>query len=324
MAAPSSNFTFHAPPFKHPLLPTLYARLPPRMHAWPNFGCPFKRLPPHLARPSRTSNACLPAHCTLRTPTPHFEHTYFEHPSALQTPTHPLTSHVRTNAPTPTTHFTQPTSLIPHTSRICHAALPTQPIVLRPPTSHPRFTPNAPPTHLSRPLLDWSTLRSAPRRPTPGDTSLTPCYLDTCGGTLSEIVSSGQENFAWTEMLPASLCEVSLTINTGDSITTNITMTSKTSGTATIENNTRGTSIISTVSGGTSLSSTSAKWILEDFESGSSLVAFAGFPTSTFTGSAIHSGTSVSHATATLISIVQNSEQSSGTPSGTTISVKDS
>jgi len=144
------------------------------------------------------------------------------------------------------------------------------------------------------------------------------------GGTLSEIVGGSQENFAWTEMLPASLREVSLTVDTGDSITTNVTMTSTTSGTVTIKNNSRGTSLVGTVSGGTRLSGASAEWILEDFESGSSLVAFAGFPTSTFTGSAIHSGTSVSPSTATLIDIVQNSELCSATLSGTTVSVKDS
>lgn len=144
------------------------------------------------------------------------------------------------------------------------------------------------------------------------------------GGTLSEIVGSGQENFAWTEMLPASLREVSLTVDTGDSITTNVTMTSTTSGSVTIKNNRSGSSIVGTVSGGTRLSGASAEWILEDFESGSSLVAFAGFPTSTFTGSAIHSGTTVSPATATLIDIVQNSELCSATLSGSAVSVKDS
>jgi len=144
------------------------------------------------------------------------------------------------------------------------------------------------------------------------------------GGTLSEIVSGGQENFAWTEMLPASLREVSLTVDTGDKITTTVTMTSTTSGTVTIENTTRGTSVVGTVSGGSRLSGTSAEWILEDFESGSSLVAFAGFPTSTFTGSAVRSGTSVSPATATLIDIVQNSELCSATLSGSSVSVRDS
>jgi hypothetical protein len=144
------------------------------------------------------------------------------------------------------------------------------------------------------------------------------------GGTLSEIVGSSQENFAWTEMLPAALRQITLTVDTGDSITTNVTMTSTTSGTVSIINNTRGTSVVGTVSGGTRLSGASAEWILEDFESGSSLVPFAGFPTSTFTGSAVHSGTSVSPSTATLIDIVQNSELCSATLSGSSVSVKDS
>ncbi|KAJ6481981.1 putative aspergillopepsin-2 precursor [Mycena sanguinolenta] len=144
------------------------------------------------------------------------------------------------------------------------------------------------------------------------------------GGTLSEIVGGGQQNFAWTEMLPAALREVSLTVGTGDHITTNVTMTSATSGTVTIQNTSRGTSIVGTVSGGTRVTGASAEWILEDFESGSSLIAFAGFPTSTFTGTAVRSGTSVSPATATLIDIVQNSELCSATLSGTTVSVKDS
>jgi len=144
------------------------------------------------------------------------------------------------------------------------------------------------------------------------------------GGTLSEIVGGGQQNFAWTEMLPAALREVSLTVGTGDSITTNVTMTSTTSGTVTIKNNSRGTSLVGTVSGGTRLSGASAEWILEDFESGSSLVPFAAFPTSSFTGSAVHSGTTVTPSTATLIDIVQNSELCSATLSGSTVSVKDS
>ncbi|KAJ6462195.1 peptidase A4 family-domain-containing protein [Mycena sanguinolenta] len=144
------------------------------------------------------------------------------------------------------------------------------------------------------------------------------------GGTLSELVGSGQENVAWTEMLPAASRDVSLTVGAGDSITTNVTMTGATSGTVTIKNNSRGTSIVGTVSGGTRVTGTSAEWILEDFESGSSLVAFAGFPTSTFTGSAIRSGTSVSPSGATLIDLVQNSELCSATLSGTTVSVKDS
>ncbi|KAJ7195053.1 peptidase G1 [Mycena pura] len=144
------------------------------------------------------------------------------------------------------------------------------------------------------------------------------------GGTLSQLVGGRQQNFAWTEMLPAALREVSLTVDTGDSISTNVTMTSATSGTVSIINNSRGTSIVGTVSGGTRLSGTSAEWILEDFESGSSLIAFAAFPASTFTGSAVHSGGSVTPSSATLIDLVQNSELCSATVSGSTVSVRDS
>jgi len=144
------------------------------------------------------------------------------------------------------------------------------------------------------------------------------------GGTLSQLVGGRQQNFAWTEMLPAALREVSLTVDTGDSISTNVTMTSATSGTVSIINNSRGTSIVGTVSGGTRLSGTSAEWILEAFESGSSLIAFAAFPASTFTGSAVHSGGSVTPSGATLIDLVQNSELCSATVSGSTVSVRDS
>ncbi|KAJ7208965.1 peptidase G1 [Mycena pura] len=144
------------------------------------------------------------------------------------------------------------------------------------------------------------------------------------GGTLSQLSGGRQSNVAWTEMLPAASRDVSLTVDTGDSITTNVTMTSTTSGTVTIKNNSRGTSIVGTVSGGTRLSASSAEWILEDFESGSSLVAFAGFPASTFTGSAVRSGSSVSPSGSTLIDLVQNSELCSATLSGTTVSLRDS
>ncbi|KAF7292043.1 Acid proteinase A [Mycena indigotica] len=143
-------------------------------------------------------------------------------------------------------------------------------------------------------------------------------------GTLSQLSGSTQQNIAWSEMLPAALRQVNLAVSTGDHITTNVTQTGATSGSITIQNTSKGTTLVGTVSGGTRLSSTSAEWILEDFESGSSLVAFAGFPTSTFTGSAIRSGTSVSPATATLIDIVQNSELCSATLSGSTVSMKDS
>ncbi|KAF7318354.1 Acid proteinase A [Mycena chlorophos] len=144
------------------------------------------------------------------------------------------------------------------------------------------------------------------------------------GGTISQLVSGSQQNAAWTEMLPAASKDVSLTVETGDKITVNVTATGTSSGTVTLENVTRGTSVVGKVSGGSRLSQNSAEWILEDFEEGSSLVAFAGFPTSTFTGSAIKSGTSVSPASATLIDIVQSSTLCSATLSGSTVELSDS
>ncbi|KAF7318351.1 Acid proteinase A [Mycena chlorophos] len=143
------------------------------------------------------------------------------------------------------------------------------------------------------------------------------------GGTLSQLVGGGQQNVAWTEMLPAASRDTSLTVGTGDHITVNVTATGTTSGTVTLQNTSRGTSIVGTVSGGSRLSQNSAEWILEDFEQGSSLVAFAGFPTSTFTGTAIRSGTSVSPSTATLINLVQSSTLCSATLSGSTVEVAD-
>ncbi|KAH8892469.1 concanavalin A-like lectin/glucanase [Thozetella sp. PMI_491] len=148
------------------------------------------------------------------------------------------------------------------------------------------------------------------------------------GGTLTQISSSGsQSTFAWVEMLPAALHSVSLTVSSGDSITTNVTMTSTTSGSITIHNTSKGTSVTGNVSGGTTLQGKSAEWILEDVSSGGGLVPFASFPSgTTFTGNdaILSSGSTVTADGATLINIVQNSELCSATESGNVISMKPS
>lgn len=118
------------------------------------------------------------------------------------------------------------------------------------------------------------------------------------------------------------------TVSTGDSITTNVTVTSSSGGIVTMRNNSRGSAIVATVTGATGsdiIQGTSAEWIVEDLESGSSLVVFPAFPTSSFTGaSAIESGTSVSPPAGTTIDLVQGVELCSATISGTTVSVRDS
>lgn len=108
-------------------------------------------------------------------------------------------------------------------------------------------------------------------------------------------------------MLPASLKSITLAVKTGDSIVTNVTMTSKTSGTVAISNLSTGKSVVGTLSGGSTLCGTSAEWILEDISSGG-LVPFAAFPKSTFTNNeAIFSnGSSITANGAGLIEIQQS------------------
>ncbi|KAJ6505604.1 hypothetical protein DFH09DRAFT_1375250 [Mycena vulgaris] len=135
------------------------------------------------------------------------------------------------------------------------------------------------------------------------------------GGVLSQIVSGGQENVAFTGLLPQPLRDLSLAVSTGDSITTNVTVTSSSGGIVTMRNNSRGSAVVATVTGATG----------PDIIQGSSLVVFPAFPTSSFTGaSAIESGTSVSPPAGTTIDLFQGFELCSATISGTTVSVRDS
>lgn len=91
-----------------------------------------------------------------------------------------------------------------------------------------------------------------------------------------------------------------------------MTAASKSSGTAVIENVTTGKTVSHTFSSGStqgSLGEVNAEWIVEDFESGGSLVEFANFGTVTFTGAqATDNGSKVGPSGATLIDIQQNSK----------------
>jgi hypothetical protein len=76
-----------------------------------------------------------------------------------------------------------------------------------------------------------------------------------------------------------------ITISAGDTITTTVTVTSSTGGTAVVKNVSTGKSVTHTFTSQTgTLCQTNAEWIVEDFESGGSLVPFADFGTVTFTG----------------------------------------
>jgi hypothetical protein len=116
---------------------------------------------------------------------------------------------------------------------------------------------------------------------------------------------------AWYEWYPDYAYDFSgITIAAGDTIKVTVTATSKTTGTAIVDNVTTGTTVTHTFSGGVDgdLCEYNAEWIVEDFEEGNSLVAFANFGTVTFSSaSAVKSGTTVGVTGAGIIDIEQNS-----------------
>ncbi|CAI7611013.1 unnamed protein product [Penicillium glandicola] len=115
---------------------------------------------------------------------------------------------------------------------------------------------------------------------------------------------------AWYEWYPDYAYDFSgITISAGDVITTTVTASSTTAGTAVIENVTTGKSVTHTFTGGVDgdLCEYNAEWIVEDFESDDELVPFANFGTVTFSDATAKSGsTSVGPSGATLIDIEQS------------------
>ncbi|CAJ2506535.1 Uu.00g006650.m01.CDS01 [Anthostomella pinea] len=137
---------------------------------------------------------------------------------------------------------------------------------------------------------------------------------DTCGTAILQtgidftISGSTVSYDAWYEWYPDYAYDFSgIPISAGDSITMTVTATSKKAGTAVIKNNTTGKTVTHSFSSETNqLCEENAEWIVEDYESGSSLVNFADFGTVTFTGASVNGGTGVSGAT--IIDIEQNSK----------------
>lgn len=140
---------------------------------------------------------------------------------------------------------------------------------------------------------------------------------DTCGTAILQTgidwTKSGSSITydAWYEWYPDYAYDFSgIALSAGDTVTVTVTASSKTGGTAVIENVTTGKTVTHKFSGEGSegdLCEYNAEWIVEDFESGGSLVSFADFGTVTFTGaSAIKSGTSVGTTGATIIDIEQD------------------
>jgi len=140
---------------------------------------------------------------------------------------------------------------------------------------------------------------------------------DTCGSAILQTgidwTRSGTRITydAWYEWFPDFAFDFTgITISAGNSITVTVTATSTRAGTATIKNNTTGVTVTHSFSGAqveASLCEQNAEWIVEDFESGSSLVPFANFGTVTFTGASAKKGTTTVPVTgATIIDLEQN------------------
>jgi hypothetical protein len=111
---------------------------------------------------------------------------------------------------------------------------------------------------------------------------------DTCSSAILQTGISfyGDGSYdAWYEWIPDySHSFTNFQISAGDSIYMEVDASSKSKGVATLENLTTGQKVTHTFTNTPStLCETNAEWIVEDFESGGSLIPFANFGTVTFT-----------------------------------------
>ncbi|KAK8016679.1 aspergillopepsin-2 [Apiospora rasikravindrae] len=140
---------------------------------------------------------------------------------------------------------------------------------------------------------------------------------DTCSTSILQTgidftYTNGQVSYdAWYEWFPDYAYNFNgISIKAGDTVTMTVTASSKTGGTAVIQNESTGQTATHTFAAqSAALCETNAEWIVEDFESGGSLVPFANFGTVTFTGASARSGGgTVGVNGATIIDIQQGSK----------------
>lgn len=153
------------------------------------------------------------------------------------------------------------------------------------------------------------------------DTAILQTGIDFC------IQGSTVSYDAWYEWYPDYAYDFSgISISAGNVIKITVDASSKTTGTATVENVSTGKSVTHTFTGGVDgdLCEYNAEWIVEDFESNSSLVPFANFGTVTFENAEATSGKStVGPSGATIMDIKQsNSVLTSSSVSGNSVTVK--
>ncbi|KAG8882335.1 hypothetical protein FRB98_003768 [Tulasnella sp. 332] len=139
---------------------------------------------------------------------------------------------------------------------------------------------------------------------------------DSCGTAILQTgvdftITDGAVSYdAWYEWYPDYAYDFSgITINAGDSITTTVTATSTTEGTAEIINNTTGEKVSKSLTSDSALCEQNAEWIVEDFEQDGELVTLANFGTVTFThaSAGLVAGGSMGSGSAEVIDIRQNS-----------------
>lgn len=126
-------------------------------------------------------------------------------------------------------------------------------------------------------------------------------------------VQGGQVSYdAWYEWFPDYAYDFSgIDISAGDVIKVTVEASSKSSGTATVENTSTGKKVSHTFSNDVQgdLGEVNAEWIVEDFESGGSLVSLVDFGSVTFTNAeATTGGSTVGPSGATLLDIKQNNK----------------
>ena len=105
---------------------------------------------------------------------------------------------------------------------------------------------------------------------------------------IDSYIQNGEKSYdAWYEWYPNSAVNFDMSLSAGDVIVASVRSSSPSKGVAIIENQSSGETVTKTLtapSSNATLGGQNAEWIVEDFSSGGSQIAFADFGTVTFTG----------------------------------------
>lgn len=189
---------------------------------------------------------------------------------------------------------------------------------------------------LSESAGTWKSVTGTFTVPTPSGSGSASAWVgidgDTCGTAILQTgldftISGGSVSYdAWYEWYPDYAYDFSgITFSPGDTVKLTVTATTTKAGSAVIENITKGKTVTKSLTSTAALCEQDAEWIVEDYEEGSSLVAFADFGTVTFTGATAteNSGTVVTPAAASILDIEQSSKiLTSVSVSGSSVTVK--